>query len=273
MVRDAQDDRLLPHQIRRSRLTKEEKNPQKHWATEKEALQTKGAKFRAVAKIIKTRHVHFGIFPCVETTSLRPDANFGRTCFFSQVEADGQPRSGSSGATHVPDRTSTNPSPRTLPRCDSGLPRDTLNGTGITGNVYERPPAQEGQFSTLFDNSRNLASFSQDLRPDISETAKRYMKRESLNTPIQSPHFQSRSVFLDHTGGTNSFIVVMDYPRVLITEWNLRTFPDSMEFQSWLLDFRTDVCMRTAEPQVTMLWIKEVEVAKSSDVELILTMV
>ena len=45
----------------------------------------------------------------------------------------------SSGATHVPDRTSATVSPRTLPRCDSGLPRGTLNGTGITGNVFERP--------------------------------------------------------------------------------------------------------------------------------------
>ena len=42
----------------------------------------------------------------------------------------------SSGATHVPDQTSTILSSRTLPRCDSGLPRNTLNGTG---NVFERP--------------------------------------------------------------------------------------------------------------------------------------
>ena len=38
-----------------------------------------------------------------------------------------------------------------------------------------------------------------------------------------------------------------------------------MEFQSWKLNFRTVVCMPTAEPQVTMLWIKEVEVAESVD--------
>ena len=38
-----------------------------------------------------------------------------------------------------------------------------------------------------------------------------------------------------------------------------------MEFQSWKLNFRTEVCMQTADPQVTMLWIKEVEVVKSID--------
>ena len=44
--------------------------------------------------------------------------------------------------------------PRSLPRCDSGLPRDTLNGTVITGNVCERPPAQEGLSSTILNKKR-----------------------------------------------------------------------------------------------------------------------
>ena len=66
----------------------------------------------------------------------------------------------------------------------------------------------------------------------------------------------------DHTSGPYSHVGVVDYPRVPITEGNLGKFP---EFQSWKLNFRTEVCMRTAEPQVTMLWIKEVEVAKSID--------
>ena len=60
------------------------------------------------------------------------------------------PESGSSsGATHVRDQTSTILSSRTLPRCDPGLLQSTRNGTGITGNVFERPPAQEGLSSTL----------------------------------------------------------------------------------------------------------------------------
>ena len=91
------------------------------------------------------------------------------------------------------------------------------------------------------------------------------MKRESLNTPIQSLHFQSRSGILDHTGGTSFHVGMMDYPSVPIAEWNLGKCHDSVELQSWKLNFRTEVCMRTAEPQVTMLWITEVEVAKSID--------
>ena len=43
---------------------------------------------------------------------------------------------------------------------------------------------------------------------------------------------------------------------------NVQTF---LELQSWKVNFRTEVCLRTAEPQVTVLWIKEGEVAKSID--------
>ena len=49
---------------------------------------------------------------------------------------------------------------------------------------------------------------------------------------------------------------MMDYPRLLFTELNLGKFPDSMEFQSWKVNFRTEI---------TMHWIKEVEIAKSID--------
>ena len=47
------------------------------------------------------------------------------------------------------------------------------------------------------------------------------MKRESLTTPTQPSHFQSRSGILDHTSGTYSHVGLMDYPRVRIKEWNL----------------------------------------------------
>ena len=70
---------------------------------------------------------------------------------------------------------------------------------------------------------------------------------------------------LNHTGGIYSHNVMMDYPRIPITERNLGTFSGSMEFQSWKVNFRTEVRLKTAYPQVTMLWITEVEIAKSID--------
>ena len=74
-VGDEKDSRPLPDQIRRPRLTAREKNPRKHQATERKALQTKGTKFRANAEIAIIRHVVFRILPYVKTTSLRLDAH------------------------------------------------------------------------------------------------------------------------------------------------------------------------------------------------------
>ena len=106
----------------------------------------------------------------------------------------------------------------------------------LQDTFFERPPAQEGRSSALFENSKNLASSSQELRPDTTETAKRpksEMKREPLDTTIPIPNFQSRSGMLNHTGGTYSHSGMMDHPRNPIMEWNLGKFSDPVELQSW----------------------------------------
>ena len=91
------------------------------------------------------------------------------------------------------------------------------------------------------------------------------MKRVSLNTSIPLHHFQSRSGVLNHTGGTYSHCGMMDYPRLPIREFHLGKFPDSVEFQCWKVNFKNEVCLRTADPLITMHWITEVEIAKSID--------
>ena len=122
--------------------------------------------------------------------------------------------------------------------------------------------------STVFNNSKNLTSSSQELRLDIAETTRRResdMKRESLNTSISLPQFQSGDGVYDHTGGTYSHSGMMDYPRIPITDVHLGNVPDSMEFQSWKVNCKTEVCSKTADPHLIMHWIKEVETAKSID--------
>ena len=76
----------------------------------------------------------------------------------------------SSGALHVPIQPLTIPSPRGMPSRDSGLPHDTQNIMGTSGNVFESLPAREGPSSALFENSRNLAPSSRGLRPGITAT-------------------------------------------------------------------------------------------------------
>ena len=58
---------------------------------------------------------------------------------------------GSSGASHVTSPPLTNPSCRTVPRRDSGLPPETLNMMGIS-DVFERLPAREGQPQNISKN-------------------------------------------------------------------------------------------------------------------------
>ena len=58
---------------------------------------------------------------------------------------------------------------------------------------------------------------------------------------------------------------VVDYPRFPISELHLGNFLDSMEFQSWKVNFKTEVCSETADLHLTMQWIKEVETAKFID--------
>ena len=50
-----------------------------------------------------------------------------------------------------------------------------------------------------------------------------------------------------------------------ISEMHLGKFPDSLELQSWKVNFKTEVCAKSAFPHLTVHWIKEVEIAKSID--------
>ena len=58
---------------------------------------------------------------------------------------------------------------------------------------------------------------------------------------------------------------MIDYPRFPISELHLGKFPNSLEFESWKVNFKTEVCSKTGDPHLTMHWIKEVEIAKSID--------
>ena len=90
----------------------------------------------------------------------------------------------------------------------------------------------------------------------------RKKKREPLNTSIPLPHFQSGGGMLNHTAGTYSHNGVID-PE--ISDFGIASgkFPDSVQFQSWKVNFSSEVCPRTADTQITLHWIKEVEMAMS----------
>ena len=133
----------------------------------------------------------------------------------------------SSGATRVPSQPSAIPSPRTMTRCDSGLPHDARNILGTSGNVFERLLAREGQTSTLFNNSKNLATSSQELRLDTEGRTKRpqsEMRREPQHSSILVPRFQSGGGLSNRIGGTCSHSGMIDFPIFPISELLLGNF-------------------------------------------------
>ena len=57
----------------------------------------------------------------------------------------------------------------------------------------------------------------------------------------------------------------MDYSRYSISEMHLGKFPDSVEFHSWKVNFKIEVCAHSAFPDITMHWIEEIETANLID--------
>ena len=113
-----------------------------------------------------------------------------------------------SGATHVPSQPSTESQ-------NHGLPHDTRNIVDTSGNVFERLFVRERRTSTLFNNPENVASYSQELRPDFPGNTKRpesEMRREPKNSSILVPRFQSGGGMFNQTGGTYSHGGMIDYP-------------------------------------------------------------
>ena len=56
---------------------------------------------------------------------------------------------------------------------------------------------------------------------------------------------------------------VMVTPRYSISELHIGKFPDPDDFQCWRINFKTEVCVSTSTPQLTVSWINEVEIATS----------
>ena len=70
---------------------------------------------------------------------------------------------------------------------------------------------------------------------------------------------------LSHAQGTYRQNCVIELQKNQISELHLDKFPDTSDFQCRITNFLTEVCSCSGYPTHAMLWIKEVEVAKSVD--------
>ena len=70
---------------------------------------------------------------------------------------------------------------------------------------------------------------------------------------------------MHRTGETDSQNCMMEAPKHAFSELHFGKFPDPDDCQCWRVNFKTEVCVSTPFPQLTMSWINEVEMAKSID--------
>ena len=177
----------------------------------------------------------------------------------------------SSALSHVPSQPISIPSPRGMISRDSCQQSDTRNSLGTSGQVFEGLPARGEPSSALFGNSKNLASSSCRLKPiekgKIAEQ-REVLRIELQNCTIPGPRFVRKfSTWnpLYHAGGTYPQNCMMECLRNQISELHFDKFPDTSGFQCWKTNLKTEVCSCSNSPSVAIMWIKEVEVAKSVD--------
>ena len=128
--------------------------------------------------------------------------------------------------------------------------------------------AREGPSAAFFENSWNLASCSCGLTSGNTIEHERGVRRDAQSSSVPTPRFNQGLGTLNplyHTEGTYSQNGVMDTPRFQISGMHLGKFLYSLEFQHWNVNFKTEVCANSVLRQITMHWIKEVEIAKSID--------
>ena len=161
------------------------------------------------------------------------------------------------------------PSPTGMGSRDSCLQLDTHNSLGTSGHVFEDLPARGEPSSALFENSKNLAPSSGRLSPtDAGKTAeqKEGLRKEPQNHAIPTPRFARKFLNLEScTSCRKNLSSKLSDGKSEESDLGPALFPDTSNFQCWKTNFKTEVCSCSGCPTIALLWIKEVEVAKSVD--------
>ena len=114
----------------------------------------------------------------------------------------------SSGASRVPSQPLIIPSPRGVRSRDSGLPRDTRNTVGTSGNVFE------GLLAHLSSETQRIWHHPLEEKEYESRRVRQFLLHVfNQGAATLNPHC--------HTGGSNSLNGMMDYPRFQISEMHL----------------------------------------------------
>ena len=169
----------------------------------------------------------------------------------------------SSRLSHVPSQPMSLPSPGGMISRESCLKSDTRNSLGTSGHVFEGLPARGETSSALLENFQGIvASSSSRLNPiDVGKIAE---PPDFLQHQLRAlPRKLRPGTF--YTVQKNLFSKLFDAKSEKSDLGTAISFPDSTDVQCSKVNFKTEICSNSRCPTIAMLWIKEVEVAKSVD--------
>ena len=176
------------------------------------------------------------------------------------------------GSTYVPHQALVTSSSK-KPSRESRMQRNTREDVSFPGSVFDCHFALR-VLEESYNDSRNLAASSEIQRREGIEKS----GSEEPLQPIPLLCFLAKAgeKRLDdrnclksvarHAAGfgtcTQSGMTIPSHPS---SEMHLGQFPGHTKFQSWSVNFRTEVCSKAKNPIRALQWIKEIEAAKSLD--------
>ena len=176
----------------------------------------------------------------------------------------------SSGSAHVSHQTFITSS-STEPSSETSMQRNTREDLSVLGDAFDCQPARRDP-DDLHNDQRNLATSSGVLRREGIEKSRSEEPLQSIPLPCfhgrarqKSPYGGNREMSMTsyYAAGigtcSQSGMTIPSYPS---SEMHLGKFPDHTEFQSWIVNFLTEVCSKAKNPTLALQWIKEIETAK-----------
>ena len=136
------------------------------------------------------------------------------------------------------------------PSRDIGMLRNTREDMSIPGNVFGCQHARRDP-DELRDDSRNLATLLGILRTEGIEKSESWEPLQS--TPLScSSNVQTKSLnggkcpmfMTNRAVGIGTCVEGMTIPSYLSSKMHLQKFPDQTKFQSWIVNFRVEVCAK-----------------------------
>ena len=175
----------------------------------------------------------------------------------------------SSGATHVPDRTSAILESQKLAAMRFWIPAWYTKLYGIVQETFLNDHLLKNDYLLRYSTTQRIWHHpSLGLRIDTTETERKERVEWKENRWVRRFNHLTSKV------GVVCWIILVELMLTMVwwivresqfSEWNLGEFLTLWNCKAGKVNFRTEVCLRTTDPQIIMLWTKEVGIAKLID--------